>query len=297
MIEIDSSYKKIDFILRGKKPKFKLIKDGSNYIYKYGAINYEIWSELIAEQLGLQVGINMAHYELAKYQNTYGVLTDYFYKDGEIIISSDNLKEAVEPIFIENNISANLKCNTIYSIIQACCMYEPSIDYKNLTDDLLKRWAFYGLIMESDKNATNIAFIRDDSGLRLSPDFDNSSMARMNENINDFLIAMRNGYDVYSLTDNIINNFNISSNDSAIFLETFKNSVTKYPQQFSNIMSYFEKLDIDKAINNVENINKIEVPWEVGSWLSIAIGRRYADMKNIFDDVIKDNHVKVKTKF
>ena len=53
--------------------KFKDIKDGKIYIYKYGAINNEIYAELIAEQLGLQIGINMAHYELASYKDTIGV--------------------------------------------------------------------------------------------------------------------------------------------------------------------------------------------------------------------------------
>jgi len=296
MVEIDNSYKKVDFILRGKKPKFKLAKDEKNYIFKYGAINYEIWSELIAEQLGLQVGIDMAHYELAKFGSIYGVLTNYFYEADELIISSDKLKEAVEPIFIENNIDANLKFNSIYSIIQACCIYDPNIDYKKLTNDLLKRWAFYGLIMESDKNATNIAFIRGNNGLRISPDFDNSSMARMNENINDFLSAMKSGYNIYSLTDNIVNNFNISSNDSVLFLDTFKNSINVYSKEFAEIMNCFQNINIEKAIYDVEKINGVEVPWEVGSWLSIAIGRRHEDMKYIYNHSIGNDKLKIKVK-
>ena len=53
MIKIDESFTLLNDVLRGRKPKFKLIKDGATYIYKYGAINNEIWAELISEQLGL----------------------------------------------------------------------------------------------------------------------------------------------------------------------------------------------------------------------------------------------------
>ena len=42
MIIIDNSYKKLDDKLRGRKPKVKLEKDGIKYIFKWGAINYEI---------------------------------------------------------------------------------------------------------------------------------------------------------------------------------------------------------------------------------------------------------------
>ena len=94
MITLNKEYKILSDRLRGKKPKFKVKKDGKTYIYKYGAINYEIWAELIAEQLGIQAGINMAHYRLASYNNTFGVLTDYFLEPGELIISCDNLKKA-----------------------------------------------------------------------------------------------------------------------------------------------------------------------------------------------------------
>ena len=85
MIIIDNSYKKLDDKLRGRKPKVKLEKDGIKYIFKWGAINYEIWSELISEQIGKQLGIDMAHYELAFCCGTYGVLTPSFLKEDEII--------------------------------------------------------------------------------------------------------------------------------------------------------------------------------------------------------------------
>jgi len=45
---------------------------------------------------------------------------------------------------------------------------------------------FSMLIMESDKNETNIAFIKGANGIKLVFDYDNSSIARLNEDINNF---------------------------------------------------------------------------------------------------------------
>ncbi|MBR4619189.1 MAG: hypothetical protein IKO49_07785 [Bacilli bacterium] len=51
------------------------MRNGRTSIFKYGAINYEIYAELIAEEIGCQMGIDMAHYNVAKYDGIIGVLT------------------------------------------------------------------------------------------------------------------------------------------------------------------------------------------------------------------------------
>lgn len=202
MIIIDESYTILNDTLRGRKPKFKLDKDGKKYIYKYGSVNNEIWAELIAEQLGKQAGIKMAHYEIARYKNTTGVITDYFLKPLELIISSDKLKEATQAIFDENSIDIDLKDNTITNIVQAATIYDHTVNAEELALELMKRWVFYGLIMETDKNETNIAFIKGEGGISLSPDFDNSSMAGLNDNIQSSIDSIRRGCSIYNYTDN-----------------------------------------------------------------------------------------------
>ena len=199
MIQIDDSYTILNGTLRGRKPKFKVMKDGQVYIFKYGAVNNEMWAELIAEQLGLQAGINMAHYEFASYGNTIGLLTTSFLKPGQLIISSDYLKENMQRIYGENNIEVNISEHTIENLVQAACTFDTRIKENVLTFDLFLRWAFYGLIMESDKNETNIGFIKGVDGFTLTPDYDNSSMAALNKNISNILESLRHGYSIYSL--------------------------------------------------------------------------------------------------
>ena len=281
MINIDGSYTLLDHALRGRKPKFKLEKEGKKYIFKYGAINNEIWAELIAQQLGLQAGINMAHYELACCQGTYGVLTTYFLKPLELIISSDNLKQNMQKVCDENNIKIDFAENTISNVVTAASLYDNRTDTKALELELMLRWAFYGMIIESDKNDTNIAFIQGNSGFTLTPDYDNSSMACLNKNINTLLDSLKQGNTVYTITDNIKTNLKISEDDTGFFLQDFDNFSKKYPEECDYCMERLSHIDVDTAFEIVEEMNETEIPWEVKYWVSKTVKARYEDMKNI----------------
>ena len=282
MITIDETYTILDDKLRGRKPKFKLEKDNKKYIYKYGSVNNEIWAELIAEQLGLQAGIEMAHYRLAKYKGTIGVITDYFLKPTELIISSDKLKEATQVILAENNINTNLQENTILNIVQAATIYDHSVNTEELTTELMKRWAFYGIIMESDKNATNIGFIKGESHISLTPDYDNSSMAGLNKNIKNNIDSLKKGQSIYAYTDGIKNNLQMTDKDSGYFIEDFKKFVEKYPTIAKKCMESFDNISVEEAMENVETINDVEIPWDIKYWVSKTVTSRLTDMKNIY---------------
>ena len=282
MVIIDNSYTPLNDVLRGRKPKFKVTKDGKQYIYKYGAINNEIWAELIAEQLGLQAGINMAHYELASCKNTIGVLTPLFLQPSELIVSSDNLKLNMQRICDENNININLSANTIANIVTAASLYDDRVDLEALTLDLMLRWTFYGMIMESDKNDTNIGLIKGKNALSLTPDYDNSSMACLNKNTAQLIDSLKNGYTIYSMTDSIKTNLKISETDTGFFLQDFESFTKNYPEQCDYCRERLSKIDIDIAFEIVETINQTKIPWEVKYWVSKAITTRFQDMQNIY---------------
>lgn len=290
MIKIDESFTLLNDVLRGRKPKFKLIKDGATYIYKYGAINNEIWAELISEQLGLQAGIDMAHYELATYGNTIGLLTPSFLKPGQLIVSCDNLKANMQSIYGENNISINISDHTIENIVNAACTFDTRIKEHVLTFDLLLRWAFYGLIMESDKNETNIAFIKGVDGFTLTPDYDNSSMASLNKNIANILDSLRHGYSIYSLTDSIKSSFKISKNDTGYFLQDFESFAKNYPAECAYCIARLSNINVDLAFERVEQINNVEIPWEIKYWVSKLINSRLQDMQSIYDRVRENSN-------
>ena len=283
MINLNNDYQKIDAYTRGRKEKIWFVKDNQKYLYKYGASNYEIYAELIAEQLGKQIGISMANYQLATYKGTIGVLSKSFIKPGELIYSADKLKKAVQSIYEENNLNGNLNENTISNLIEAAFTYDSSINTDKLFLELAKRWMFYGLIMESDKNDTNISFIRKKTRLTLSPDYDNSTMARLNENIISLISNIKNQTDIYIITDNIKQSLKPTSKCDDNFLSSLRFFATEYPEITQNTFESFKNIDIEKAISKVETYNKIEVPWEIHYYLNKTISLRYQDMESIIN--------------
>lgn len=283
MIKIDESFNLLSDKLRGRKPKFKLSKDGKVFIYKYGAINNEIYAELIAEQIGLQAGIDMAHYELATYKDTIGVITPSFIKPGDLIISNDKLKSNMQEIYDENNISINLSKNTIFNIVNAACLYDSRVKAESLTLDLMLRWCFYGLIMESDKNETNIGFTKGVNPLTLTPDYDNSSMASLNKNISNIIDSLRSGYNIYSIMDSVKSCLLLNESDTGLFLQDFEVFAKSYPEECAYCIEHLSRINLDLAFENVEKINDIEIPWEIKYWVSKVINARFQDMKYIYE--------------
>lgn len=295
MIQIDNTWKwDKTSKLNGRKPKVKLTKGGNTYIFKYGSCNFESYAEAIAEQLGKQVGIDMAHYELAQAGDIYGVLTDYFVSDGERFISSKELVDIVNNQLKNDGITLSLKGNTIANICQSLGYLYPANDVKLIERQLYLRWAFCGLIAESDKNSTNIGFIIDTEGkLRLSPDYDNSTMALLDSNINKYIESLRCGIDIYSIIDGIKNDLHPISSDDKLFGDEFREFCSLYPVYADEILKSLSKCDVEAAIEEVQRINEVEIPWEISYWVTKALKARLDDMTSFYDTKGNDNYQKV----
>lgn len=286
MIIIDESYKKLDEVYRGRKPKYGLIKNNNKYIFKYGALNNEIFAELIAEQIGLQMGIDMAHYEIATHNGIVGVITNNFIGTNQFIISSDHLREHVKDLYKENNIYFDEHDNSITNIVSAAWAYDSTIKTDELIIELIKRWTFYGVILENDKNDTNISFLKDINGLKLSPDYDNSSMCQLNKNISLLLNDLKRGKSISLITDFIQNKLHLSKNSLDFqFLKEFEIGLKKYPLIMENIVDLINNINIDEAIQMVEKINNISIPYDIQFWIRKAIDTRIQDINIIYNKI------------
>ena len=122
----------------------------------------------------------------------------------------------------------------------------------------------------------------------MSPDYDNSSMCQLNKNINNMIPMLYRGYDIYSFTDGVNNQLHLSKKtENLSFLEEFKVFAEKYSDVCMQILESFDAIDVDKAIETVEMINKIDVPYEVKFWVNKVINTRLADLKAIYKNVSK----------
>ena len=291
---IDETYRRIiDPRIRGRKPKYRLEKVENNilkrYIFKYGAINNEIFAELIAEQLGKQMGIEMAHYEVASDGEHIGVLTDNFLAPGELLCSSDYIRENIENISGDSGLYIDMKDNTIENVVRSARTYDPEVDFDELLKELIKRWLFYSIIIESDKNATNIAFIKGTGKLRLSPDYDNASMALLNNDISSYIDSIRAGVDIYRIIDSVKNNFCLRNDTDSNFYADLKYLFTSYPDIIEKIIPSVKQIDADAAIEIVENDNEVSVPWNVRYWVGKVVNARVNDVMNMYEEVVVPN--------
>ena len=108
-------------------------------------------------------------------------------------------------------------------------------------------------------------------------------MAALNKNVANMLDSLRHGHDIYSLTDNIKSSFKISDSDTGFFLQDFDTFSKKYPAECAYCVTRLSQIDVDLAIKNVEEINNIEIPWEIKYWVSKLINSRIKDMQRIYE--------------
>ena len=143
--------------------------------------------------------------------------------------------------------------------------------------------------MESDRNSTNWSLIQSKTSFRLSPIYDTSTMAMLNNNIDDLLLDIkRNG--VYKYTDEIENQFTFHRNEkNNEFLESFANFCRDYVGQATRVMKMLNNLNAYNAIDKVEKRiqegakNPIEIPYNLKFWVNKLIESRYLDMINIYN--------------
>ena len=113
-------------------------------------------------------------------------------------------------------------------------------------------------------------------------------MCQLNKNINNMIPMLYREYDIYSVTDGVNNQLKKKKKtENLSFLEEFKVFAEKYSDVCMQILESFDAIDVDKAIETVEMINKIDVPYEVKFWVNKVINTRLADLKAIYKNVSK----------
>lgn len=282
-------YEKLEHYTMGRKEKQWLEIDGKKYLFKSGASNYEIFSELISEEIGKQLGLEMAHYDIATLDGKIGVLTPNFLNGYDIIINGKKVLEMANFMMKENNLGEGKQLsNNVVDILNAIDLVTNKLYIRNMFEELINMWIFDGLVMESDRNSTNWSLIQSKTGFRLSPIYDTSTIAMLNNNIDDLLSDIRLS-SVYKYTDNIKNQLTFSSDDNSTeFLKSFANFCHDYDGQATRIIQIISKLNIEEAIQSVEQriqqgaLEPIEIPYSVKYWLNKTIGARYMDMLNIY---------------
>ena len=301
-IDLDN-YEIIEKKTRGRKEKFWLKKDGKEYLFKTGSINYENWAELIASEIGKQIGFDVAYYDLASFQGKVGVVSPNFLKPNELIISGDVIISTSSSIIEENDLKLDVKSiHSVENVITAIDLYTDSRDTQEILKSLIELWCFDMLLLESDRNSTNWGLIKNkredgSSEFRLTPIYDNSTIALLNNNISNYMNYLK--------FDGMFSKIVDSSKTSLVFMNDdkeddffgqFEKLCESFPSEVGDILQKFEQIDVKKVIQIIESrLNQdkridedmVTVPYEVCIFVEKIVKFRLNDMKSVYSNHIK----------
>ena len=287
----------------GRKEKKWLRYKNHEYLFKSETINYEMYAELIASELASQCSLPVAKYDLAIYNGKIGVVTPSFLRHGEIINSGRQYLEDAKEIAIQNNLDISFSINSIDNILMALSIKENlnSIDFEVMLMRLIELWCFDLAILESDRNSTNWGIIKSYAGIKLSPIYDCSNMAKLNTNINDSINNLYFSSQLAALVDSIGYSLKYDNDINGNFYIDFEKVCESYTDVVEDILYRLERMDIDKAIKDIEDRTNsemenptFEVPSIVGIWLNKLIKDRLTTMRYIFDKVKNNRKCKIK---
>lgn len=290
-IILDNFYKQ-DKYIEGRKDKIWLSDGKDLYLFKTGAINYEVYAELISSELAKQAGLEAATYDLAIYKGETGVVTKSFLKKGDLIVSGADILKDGEKLAKINNIDIPMGYNALDCIISSLNLRYSFINIEEIVTSLIKLWCFDILISESDRNSTNWGIISNREGIKIAPVYDSSTMAFLNNDISTYMNRMYSYDTLIRLLDAIKISMSYKKElENKSILEQFSMLCQENLVFVENIMDSLLQIDVDLAIKNIEerhNSNKsgdkiFEIPPAIGIWISKIIEFRKKDLLGIMN--------------
>ncbi len=127
--------------------------------------NYGYYAELLAEELGKYYGLEMASYDLIKYQHEKGVITPIMYEEEkEKLVSLYDLVGKDDQTTFLDATDYNYVMTSLKKVLDI-----------NTIRQWQKQLAFSLLILDTDNHIQNYSFIKNDDTYRISPKYDNEA--------------------------------------------------------------------------------------------------------------------------
>lgn len=231
--------------------------------------NGGIYSELIVEELAKQAGLEAAYYDLVKVKGEYGVLS-------KNILTHDN-----DDLITLQSLIGNTKFNEEYPEITDYIEVEDKL-YKSLKfeelekdnireimKDFRKQSAFFIMICSIDMHPENISLITyinpetKQKKQRVAPIYDTEASLMLDIDLNILERIQKNGLGLQR-------NVNMQDPKIAVlegeYSELWKNTLDTLLEDdeiYDFVMDCYDKLNIHKAIQNVEEKIKAPLPQAV----------------------------------
>lgn len=279
------------FSIRGIKLKritdslsaYSFVYEGKNYYFKENNDIFGLYNEVIAEEVAREYGISCAHYEMAEYVDRLGVVTESVHESSDKYISMENiLDEYLLNIGImsspqEKNIKNFDMYNNLDDIGKALRLKYDIKTTDLLLSEIINMYMFDMLIGCMDRSSRNFGIVENESGVHLSPIFDNQGM------LNEECITTGG----YSLGIDI-NDYFYSENDKGNFIDKFLNI---YGDEY--VKKLRESLNIINSDNIIRIIKIVEerMNHKIETFIIQRIINRFETNYRMIDNVLKKYEV------
>jgi hypothetical protein len=161
----------------GTKEKYWIIDNKTNIqsLFKIGRENTgEDWAEKVAYEIGYKIGLPVAEYELAIYEDTQGTLSKSFVKENDRLIHGNELLAKVDKNYPIDRFYKvrEYKLETVLNLMK---ILQIKHNIKDALHNFIGYIIFDCLIANQDRHHENWGFILSGKIISLAPSYDHAS--------------------------------------------------------------------------------------------------------------------------
>lgn len=157
---------------------FSFRYSGKEYFYKYNE-NTALYSELVAEELAQDFGIDHVNYYLALFDNHQGYISESYKKDNaDYVFGSDLLYECYGYMTENRNIEEFNNLESIWDALEYRYANDPNKNQiiSNLMSQIVNMFIFDIIICNYDRHSDNWEIMESADEIKLAPIYDNEGI-------------------------------------------------------------------------------------------------------------------------
>lgn len=280
LVREEKGFIDLEYLLKNGAKK-TIIDDESYFIIEYNDKKYYfkpssdelyVYNELIAEELAKDLNIKCAHYDIAKYNDKLGVISEDIFDKTKGII----LEELVNKYNNENK--NNEEKNNLEDLWNIFYLEykDNNIVYK-LTNDYVNVFIFDVLIANIDRHLSNSAIRKNNDELEVVI-FDNELM------LNEASISL-GGYSLgVEENDDFFKSSEYDPNEEKFLHKFLRISDKSYKNLINENLWVISDENIDNAIKKVENRTKSTIPNGIKKYIKDGFRRNNEMIGEILEE-------------
>ena len=247
--------------------------DGVKYYFKHINDKKDIYSELIAEELAKDFGIDCAHYDLANYRGLKGVISEDFIKDDKYISLNDIVND-----YYGKEETANAHNNLIDIWSALDFRYKDENISNELMEEIVNMFIFDVLVAQGDRHLNNYGILENETEIKIAPLFDNTYiLSDLVINHGWFSLGVDKDQNIYA------DDFDDSKDK--ILVKFLKESSSEYMDLLESKLWIISEENIDKVLKRVEDKINEKIDDKIKNDIKVDFSINYNSIQNIIDYV------------